>query len=59
MAKANDQLLTVQEIAEWLGVTPSTIYAYNSRGQMPEPDARYGATNLWKESTIRQWRCLD
>lgn len=56
MSATGERLLTVNEIAEWLDVTPSTIYAYQTRGQMPEPDERYGVTSLWKESTIREWR---
>lgn len=53
-----DPLLTVNEIAEWLGITPSTIYAYLTREQMPSPDEKYGVTSLWRESTIREWRGL-
>lgn len=59
MTMAGERLLTVNEIAEWLDLAPSTLYAYLTRGQMPEPDARYGVTNLWKESTIREWRGMN
>lgn len=55
MAK-DDPLMTVAEVAEALGVTPSTVRAYKARGQMPEPDKKYGATPLWLESTIQRWR---
>lgn len=53
-----ERLLTVNEVAEWLGVEPNTLHAYLARGQMPEPDEKYGVTNLWKESTIKEWRGL-
>jgi predicted DNA-binding transcriptional regulator AlpA len=49
-------LLTIQEVADRLGVTPSTISAYKSRKQMPPPDRQYGRTPLWKATTIDTWR---
>ena len=47
--------LTTSEVAQQLGITRSTVAAYSSRGQMPEPDVVYGRTPLWKEVTISRW----
>lgn len=48
--------MTIDEVAEYAGVTRSTITAYKAREQMPAPDKQYGRTPLWKESTIKRWR---
>jgi predicted DNA-binding transcriptional regulator AlpA len=50
------RLLTTSEVAAVCGVGVSTIAAYHHRGQMPEPDQRYGRTPLWLASTIVLWR---
>ena len=52
----SSRLLTVDEVAQMLGVKRQTITAYKARRQMPEPDKVYGRTPLWKESTIMAWR---
>lgn len=51
-----EKLLTLDEVAELVGVKRNTLTAYRVRGQMPEPDKQYGRTPLWKESTIKKWR---
>lgn len=48
--------LTSKQVAELLNISPKTIAAYKSRGQMPKPDREYGRTPLWKHSTIQEWR---
>lgn len=48
-------ILTSTDVAELLGVTTQTVYVYRSRGTLPEPDGRLGATPYWKRSTIRSW----
>lgn len=48
--------MTSTQVAEYLGISPKTISAYKSRGQMPEPDRTYGRTPLWRKDTIDQWR---
>jgi len=47
---------SVAEVAAHLGVTPSTVTAYLSRGQMPQPDGRVGRSPWWHPETIRAWR---
>jgi hypothetical protein len=56
LLKQGNVYLTSKQIAELLGVTPSTISAYKSRGQMPPPDKEYGRTPLWSYDTITKWR---
>lgn len=53
---SNKDLVTLKEIAESLGLSPSTVSAYRARGRMPAPDLQYGRTPLWKVSTVRAWR---
>lgn len=43
------------EVAEYLGVTLSTIKGYDRRGYLPEPDARVGRNYGWLRETIDAW----
>lgn len=43
-------------IAAELGLARSTIHAYRSRRQMPDPDGVIGRTPWWWASTIIAWR---
>jgi len=47
---------TATEVAQELGLSPSTVTAYRARGKMPAPDMQYGRTPLWKPETIKAWR---
>lgn len=47
---------TVSEVADALGLSPSTLTAYRARGKMPQPDKQYGRTPLWRPETITKWR---
>lgn len=44
------------DVANFLGVAPGTVRAYSSRGQMPQPDGKIGASPWWWASTIREWQ---
>jgi hypothetical protein len=46
---------TTSDIAEAVGVRPSTIRAYHSRGQMPPPTGHVGATPYWEPKDIEPW----
>lgn len=50
-----DQYWAVPEIAKFLRITESSVRVYVARGDMPTPDHRFGATNVWKPATIRKW----
>jgi len=47
---------SVAEVAAYLGVYRSTVTAYRSRGQMPQPDGYVGRSPWWRPETIRAWR---
>jgi excisionase family DNA binding protein len=47
--------MTTRDIAAYLGVKPSTVTAYVSRGQFPAEDAVIGSTRLWKRETVQAW----
>jgi excisionase family DNA binding protein len=56
---SKERYLTVTEVAERLGLAPSTLTAYRARGRMPAPDVQYGRTPLWRPETITRWRAAQ
>ena len=48
-----DRLLTVEEIAELLGVKKSTVYAWVSEGYMPH--CKVGKCLRFREKTVEAW----
>lgn len=46
---------SLKEVADFLGVEPSTVRAYNARSEMPPPDGRIGHSPWWWSSTIEGW----
>ncbi|MBO0880027.1 MAG: helix-turn-helix domain-containing protein [Mycobacterium sp.] len=46
---------TTQDVATYLGVTPSTVRSYATRAQIPPADRRIGREPVWKPATIRKW----
>jgi 8-oxo-dGTP diphosphatase len=46
---------TTDQVATYLGVSASTVRAYLTREQMPEPDLRAGQQRLWRPETIKRW----
>jgi len=50
-------VLGVNEVAERIGLKPSTVQVMSSRGQLPEPDltVNAGTTKLWYAETIDEW----
>jgi excisionase family DNA binding protein len=49
-----DRLLTVQELANYLGVPVSTIYAWRYHGQGP-PGFRVGRHLRYRDSDVQRW----
>jgi DNA-binding transcriptional MerR regulator len=47
--------LTTEDVAAVLGVAASTVRAYNSRGQMPEPSGHVGRTPYWTPEDVEPW----
>lgn len=51
----NDELLTLQEVAEFLRLAPRTIHRYRSSGEFCEPVKLAGRTPRWWRSTVIRW----
>jgi excisionase family DNA binding protein len=49
-----DPLLTVDQLAEWLGKPKATLYAWRSRGQGPRA-IRVGNVLRYRRSEIERW----
>lgn len=52
--EALDRLLTVEELAEYLGVPVATIYAWRHRHEGP-PGFRVGKHLRYRSSDVDQW----
>jgi hypothetical protein len=50
---------TTRDVAKFLSIAKSTVRAYATRHKMPEPEAYVGATMLWPQQTIKEWRHGD
>ncbi|MEU0155622.1 hypothetical protein [Micromonospora fulviviridis] len=52
-----DQLVTVTEMAEIAGLSPSTLRAYMTRGEssIPAPQAVVGGRNMWSRVVAEEW----
>ncbi len=55
MKARNDDLLTMQEVADLTGLTLISVGRYRQRGTLPQPDETYGRTPLWRRDTITTW----
>jgi len=51
----NHELLAAPQIAELLGVRPSLIYTWRTRGQMPAPDLVISGRPAWRHDRIVRW----
>lgn len=47
---------TYADVAQHLGVTVQTLYAYKRDGRLPEPDGMLGQVPWWKPATIHKWQ---
>lgn len=50
-----DEIWDIARVAEYIGVTRSTVSSYLHRGQMPEPDHWPSVGPLWWSATIKEW----
>jgi excisionase family DNA binding protein len=50
-----EKLLNPQELAEFLGVRPGTIYSWLSRGVDIPPSIKVGSLTRWREKTVLSW----
>jgi predicted DNA-binding transcriptional regulator AlpA len=51
----NTDWWTTTDVANYLGVTVSTVSSYRARGQMPPPDRTIGRTHVWTPNRIIEW----
>jgi predicted DNA-binding transcriptional regulator AlpA len=47
-------LLTVDDVAHMLQVSPRTVWRLNSRSQLPKP-VGFGRSVRWKQNDIKVW----
>jgi predicted DNA-binding transcriptional regulator AlpA len=52
---AEQELWDTKAVADYLGVTASTVRAYVARNEMPAPDMKLAGGWVWHASTIRDW----
>jgi prophage regulatory protein len=57
---SRSKLLRVKEVAQWLGVSPSTIYKWSTEGRFPLPIKLGGEDQKrvaarWLEEDVQQW----
>lgn len=50
-----EQVYTVAQIAELIGIKESTVRAYLTREQMPASSGRIGRTPYWVPEDIEPW----
>jgi len=51
-----DQVITRDEISQWLKLKPNTWSGYVSRNQAPQPVKRVGSTPLWSRREVLDWQ---
>lgn len=49
-----DPLLTLDQVAQWLGKPKNTLYAWHSRGKGPRA-IRVGNTLRYRRSDVERW----
>jgi hypothetical protein len=48
-------VMTVEDIAETLGVQVGSVRQYLTRGEAPAPDGYLGRTPWWRPETVDAW----
>jgi excisionase family DNA binding protein len=52
-AEYSERLLTVEELADWLRLKPSTVYAWAASGKLPS--VRIGNRLRFQRSDVLRW----
>lgn len=52
--RVNCRVLTVEEVAAMLQISPRTVYRLNDRGKIPQP-IRLGRSVRWNYREIEEW----
>ena len=50
----NHKLLTIDEVAEILGITTRSVYRWHERGQFPRP-VHVSNRPMWLQETVDAW----
>ncbi len=50
-----ETMMSLNDLAEWLGVAKRTLQTWRSAGTLPEPDLAVGKTVRWRLGTIETW----
>ncbi|MFD2674805.1 helix-turn-helix transcriptional regulator [Gulosibacter bifidus] len=50
-----ERLLTIQDLAQRMQVSTSTLYRWRSEGTPLPPSIRIGKSIRWRESDVAQW----
>lgn len=53
---APSDLLDTEGVAAMLGIARDSVTRYRARGDLPEPDAVFGRSPVWRVATIREWQ---
>lgn len=48
-------LWTIRDVADHTGLKASSVRAYISMGEIPQPDFNLGYKPLWRQETILRW----
>lgn len=52
---SEDKLLKASEVAEWLGVSMSTVYRWVEAGNLPKPYVIGEAATRWRVGDLVKW----
>lgn len=48
-------MLTMQDIADRLGIDRASVQKYRTRGELPPADQMIGRTPVWRPATVERW----
>jgi len=52
---SNRQLMTVKEVAEFLGVSVRTVWEQTAKGELPQPIRIGRKITRWHRATLEEW----
>ncbi|ORB70853.1 helix-turn-helix transcriptional regulator [Mycobacterium scrofulaceum] len=50
-----DELISLRELAAYLGVPESTVYSWRCNGSMPIPGVRIGRRVMFRREDVKAW----
>lgn len=55
VADDDDEWMSTEDVAAYLGIKPNSVSAYLTREQIPAP-TYFGGSPMWRRTTIEAWR---